>query len=800
MARRRFQRSVRLVVGVTLLAACSGDDAASRSVEPPPPPPPPRLVAVGIAFDSNYVRAGGRVQATAIPYDADGNVLTGVGVPSWSVTVNPDVATVSQTGLVTTISPGIAVIAATIDGVRGEDALVVRSVPGLAVVNVSLDSTILLVGRQTQARVVVLDSLGNEVSGLEVTWAVRGPATVATVSASGVVTALAPGTVSVTARVGGLEGEAILQVVNPSTVPVARVLVTLDQSTVAVGGSTQARFQAVDANGNLLPGKAVTWSMAPGSAAATVSAGGVVTAVAPGIARVVGTVDTVSGSATLTVVDSATGPSQVTLPTLPRDSVPLAYPQVRGRTWTVRSGDNLQTALNNARRGDEIVLEAGATFSGSYTLPAKAGTLADGWILVRSDRQAQLPPFGTRVTPAHASLMARIETTNSTAALQTAAGASGWWITGVEITVTPSFTGNNNGLVLLGDGSGRQNTLALVPSDLVLDRVYVHAHPTVGTSRCVALNSARSAVVHSWLADCHLKGFDSQAIAGWNGPGPFRIENNTLMGAGENVMFGGSDPAIAGLIPSDIVVRRNHVYTPIEWKGKWTKKNLFETKNVQRLLVEDNVLDGSWTDGQVGYAFVLKSANQSGRCTWCASRDITIRGNLIRNAGAGFNLTGLEGSNPHPVGERMTRLLLEHNVMELIMLGQYTGDGRLIQLLQNVSHLTVRNNTLTSTSTTLGQFLNVGSTPAATAFSFVRNVVSRGRFGLFSSAAGEGAGALNNIRTPVEFRDNVVVGPARTNYPPTTQFVASIPAAGSIANIGADEVRVRANAQLVVIP
>ena len=50
------------------------------------------------------------------------------------------------------------------------------------------------------------------------------------------------------------------------------------------------------------------------------------------------------------------------------------------------------------------------------------------------------------------------------------------------------------------------------------------------------------AVVDSHLADFKEEGADSQAIAGWSGPGPFKIANNYLEAAGENVMFGGADP------------------------------------------------------------------------------------------------------------------------------------------------------------------------------------------------------------------------------------------------------------------
>ena len=105
-------------------------------------------------------------------------------------------------------------------------------------------------------------------------------------------------------------------------------------------------------------------------------------------------------------------------------------------------------------------------------------------------------------------------------------------------------------------------------------------------------------------------------------------------------MFGGGDPRIRGTIPSDIEIRRNHVFKPTSWKGKWLVKNLFEIKNAQRVLVEGNVFENNWQDGQGGSAIVMKSVNQDGTCTWCVAKDITFRLNLIKNTGSGFALTG----------------------------------------------------------------------------------------------------------------------------------------------------------------
>ena len=786
-------------VGLSALVACSDGSPSATIVVPPDTTPVAKVIAVAVSLDSSVVQAGSSVQALATPLDANGVPLPARAV-TWSLDGNLSLATISSTGLITTLLPGISVIVATVDGIRGDGVLVIRpSVPVVAV-QVSLDSTTLLVGRTSTARALVSDAVGEPVVGRPITWSMRGSPTVASVNSLGTVTALTPGGVAIIATVDGISGEDSLTVVAPSVAPVTRVEVTLDAPTVPTGRTTQARFRAYDAAGSTLPGKSVSWSISPTSASATISNLGVVTAVAVGSAQVAGVVDGVAGSALFTVVDTSTAGNQVRLPDLPADSVVLRYPVVTGNSVLVKAGDNLQGALNTAQRGDEIVLQAGATFTGSFTLPAKPGNSSAGWVLVRSDQQAALPARGVRVTPAVASLMPKIVTSNSAAALQTAAGASGWWVTGVEITIVPTFTANNFGLVLLGDGSSKQNQAALIPNDIVLDRVYIHSQPNVGTSRCVGLNSARTAIVDSYLDECHLKGFDSQAIAGWNGPGPFRIENNTLSGAGENIIFGGSDPFIAGLIPSDIIVRRNFIYTPTSWKQKWTKKNLFELKNAQRVLIEENVFDGSWGDAQVGFAILFKSANQSGRCNWCATRDVTVRSNLIRNAAGGFNLTGREGANPHPVGELLTRVLIEQNLLEDLDTPEFSGDGKFLQLLQNLSHLTVRYNTMVTTSSTFTHFINVGNLPAATAMSFTNNIVSRGRYGMFSTTGGEGAKALNNVRAPVEFRDVVVISAQRPGYPPGTTFVPTLAAAIAIPNVGANEGRIRAMAQAVVVP
>src|SRR5438477_10761439 len=97
-------------------------------------------------------------------------------------------------------------------------------------------------------------------------------------------------------------------------------------------------------------------------------------------------------------------------------------------------------------------------------------------------------------------------------------------------------------------------------------------------------------------------------------------------------MSGGADPAITGLVPSDIEIRRNHFYKPLIWitensPNQWTVKNLLEFKNAQRILVEGNIFENIWAAAQIGALMNAKSVNQDGGCTWCVTRDLTFRFN-----------------------------------------------------------------------------------------------------------------------------------------------------------------------------
>ena len=452
---------------------------------------------------------------------------------------------------------------------------------------------------------------------------------------------------------------------------------------------------------------------------------------------------------------------------LPRATVATTYP-TGGRTVRVSARASLQDAIDAARPGDVLLLPPGATYVGNFLLRNKGtsvGAPAGGWIVIRTDLpDASLGAPGARMTPTRAASLklARVLSPNYDPAIGTDVGAHHWRVTGVEIGTTPAAT-QMNMVVRFGESVDKQRTVAAMPHHLIVDRSFVHGTPTLDMKRCVTLNSATTAIIDSWLADCHSNNGDSQAVLGYNGAGPFKIENNHLEAGHEVVMFGGADPGIPGLIPSDIEVRGNHITRPLAWRKKWQVKNLLETKNVRRLLVEGNVLENNWSDGQNGFAIVLKSENQTGTAPWSTTSDVIVRDNYIRNTGSVFNLSGL-GSNPAKVVPA-ARFLITNNLAEGINVGPYTGDGVAFQFLSALSDVIVTHNTIINPNAT-GTTVVFDGQPTQRLVMH-SNVFHHGQYGVHGSNAATGRGTLAKYAPGALFKRNAMVGGDCSAYPDT---------------------------------
>jgi hypothetical protein len=481
-----------------------------------------------------------------------------------------------------------------------------------------------------------------------------------------------------------------------------------------------------------------------------------------------------------------------TLPTLPLTFLDTTYTPPSGQTITVPDGGDFQDALDAARPGDVIQLQAGAIFTGPFILRNKQGT---GWIYIQSSALASLPPPGTRVAPAQASLMPRIQSGNIFyPAIITAAGAHHYRFVGIEITTSFADTSSTISNLISLEAFEEQTELSEVPTDIVFDRCYIHGTPTGNVRRAIAMQSARTAVIDSYLADFHEVGADSQAIAAWNGPGPFKIVNNYLEAAGENVMFGGADPLIAGLVPSDIEIRQNHFFKPLSWRVgdpgyagiPWQVKNLFELKNARRVLIEGNIFENSWADAQRGFGILFTVRDQNGRAPWSTVEDVTFRLNIVRRAGGGINVSGSDDA----FGSQETaRILIENNV--LTDLGpQWGGAGRVFQLVNGAGFtaspvppfssfailgLTIDHNT----ARTDGQGpLGFGDSQAPInqleGFVYRNNLTQRGLYGVIGTDEGEGTQSLDGYCAPgYVFVRNVIIGAPAASYPADNFFPAT---------------------------
>lgn len=338
-----------------------------------------------------------------------------------------------------------------------------------------------------------------------------------------------------------------------------------------------------------------------------------------------------------------------------------------GQVRTVKEGDSLQKALNDAACGDTLKLQAGAVFQGLIQIPAKSCDDSH-WIIIRTSAPDDtLPTEGTRLTPCYAgvvslpgrpdfhcritsNVLARIEFAGKSGSgpIQFQPGANHYRFLGLEIT-RASSEASIAALV-----QTREDATA---HHIIFDRVWLHGTAQAETRRGVALKSMTYVgIVDSYFSDFHCVAVtgacgDSQTITGGSGDdpgGPYKIVDNFLEAAGENILFGGGPGSTT---PADIEIRRNHLFKPMIWmegqpgfvggaSGKpFIVKNHFELKNAQRVLFEENLLENVWGGfSQAGFSILLTPKNQNNQCAACRVTDITIRSVKISNVGSVFQI------------------------------------------------------------------------------------------------------------------------------------------------------------------
>ena len=455
----------------------------------------------------------------------------------------------------------------------------------------------------------------------------------------------------------------------------------------------------------------------------------------------------------------------------------------------VSNGSELQAALDAAAAGDVILLDPGATFrssahEGSFLLrrrPFPPGTS----VILRSadksfDADGASPP-SVRVDKTNAPVMAKVRATGNSPAIRAESGAHGYRLVGIDVGADPSVA---NVITLIELGSGRDTAIDTEPSDIVIDRCYLHGNDTGNFRRGIAMNGVRLAVVDSYLENFHDANGDSQAIAGWNGPGPFQVLNNYPEAASENVMFGGADPAVHELVPADIEIRRNLMTKRASWRTQGVPvKNAFELKNARRVVITGNTFEHVWASGQDGTAIVLKSVNQEGRCAWCVTEYVTFSDNVVRDAGNGVMINAAEvggGGFKEPVHANHIRI---RNVLfQNIGAAEWSGGGKLFRIMGGVSDVVITH--VTSGSNPNGILDPRDSRDINPGLTFQYNAVERKLYGI-GTGGDEGATTLTRNFAPFTYGDNVFVNTStgtdqaltddalKGRYPKTTVVVSA---------------------------
>ena len=301
------------------------------------------------------------------------------------------------------------------------------------------------------------------------------------------------------------------------------------------------------------------------------------------------------------------------------------------------------------------------------------------------------------------------------------------------------------------------------PDDVTFDRVAVLAGESGGV-RGFSLHTRRVTLTRSHVAGFWYRGRDAQAVWGLNGPGPYIIRDNYLEGSGENILFGGASIHITNCIPSDVEIGDNTIAKPDAWRTlTGSVKNSVEFKAVRRALVEHNLIDGNWKDGQDGSAILLTPRNQDGNSPWVAVEDVTIRGNTLRRTIQGYAVSILGRDNEHVSGQT-ARIIIERNL--------FVDARNGIRVVGGVEGaLTVRRNTFPAIT---NNWLAFSGTGPLTPLTVTGNVARSGAYGI----SGDGSTAVGapslKLAKVVAFGGNVIerTGERRVPWPAGNTLLA----------------------------
>lgn len=271
----------------------------------------PTISSIVVTPDGLTLGIGIGQQYTATAIYSDGSTQDLVSGVTWSSSA-PGVASISSSGLATTLAAGTATITAKVGSLSDTTALTVVAAR-LMSISVSPSPVSIALGTNQQFSAVGSFDDGSTQLLPSVTWS-SSSSSVATVSATGFATAVGTGTATVTAASGSVSGTAALTVTGAA---VTSLTVTPANSNMPASTTKQFTATASFSDGS---SQDVTASALWGSsnpAAASINNQGLVSSVAAGSTTITAVLGSVSGSTNLTV-STVTLTGIAVLPSNPR--------------------------------------------------------------------------------------------------------------------------------------------------------------------------------------------------------------------------------------------------------------------------------------------------------------------------------------------------------------------------------------------------------------------------------------------------------------------------------------------------
>lgn len=395
-------------------------------------------------------------------------------------------------------------------------------------------------------------------------------------------------------------------------------------------------------------------------------------------------------------------------------------------TVHVTGGSDLQAAYDAAPDGAVLYVEPGE-YAG---LDAKRGN-----VTVRTTVDAVV--FGGRIDPSMAGALPKLRGSVNNSAIVLRSGVRNATFIGLQTLPGPDVS---YAQIVCGDPEESDPTKAATGISFL--QCLSLADPVKGGKRGLALNCGAVSVRASYVAGFWAKD-DAQAICGWNGPGPFDIQNCSLSASGEVVIFGGADPKNQFMQPGSLSLAESTLTADVGWRGNKnaTRKNGLELKNMIGAQIHRCIIENSWASGQAGALVLITPRNQSGTAPYSTVTDVWLTDCVLRHAGAGFQIQG--DDNEHQ-SARVQNVRV-HNVL-LYDLDPKTynnpfvagpdgyASGRLIQLTR--SPVNVSFDRLTAIGSRLNSFLNIDGPGLADGFQITNSVLTEGKYGMLGPIPG----------------------------------------------------------------